>query len=151
MALVLLAALSLDGAWRTPEADPATLLRLLHAPARGPAWTDIPAFRRRRVPGLRWGTRAAILAQVQAQLAATPAFAVLGTPALHAALLARGNPALALLWRAEVVVGGARPTLADPFLPPDGPRARFRLRRTRATTEGLACFYSPAGQKTLRR
>ena len=29
MPLVLLAALSLDGAWRTPEADPAALLRLL--------------------------------------------------------------------------------------------------------------------------
>jgi hypothetical protein len=149
MPLVLLAALSLDGAWRTPEADPATLLHLLHAPARGPAWTDIPAFRRRRIPGLRWATHAAILAQVQ--LAATPSLAVLGTPALHAALLARGNPALALLWRAEVVVGGPRATLADPFLPPDGPRTRFRLRRTRAAAEGLACFYSPAGQKTLRR
>ena len=146
---ILLAVLSLDGAWRTGDASPSVLRRLLEAVERpaGPVWTDIPQLRqlRRPLPGLRRAATARLLAEALASgRQEREPLILLGTPALHAALLAappRGGLELLVLQRPEIVLGPARATLAAPFLPADGRRVRFRLLSARAVEEGMICRY----------
>jgi len=152
---ILLAVLSLDGAWRTDAASPAVLRRLLEAAGRpaGSARTDIPELRR-RVPGLRWMATDALLAEARACGGKEP-FVILGTPALHAALWEAapsrsGGFELLVLQRPEIVLGPRRRTLASPFVPADGRRVRFRLLSARAVEEGLLCRYRPLSDAKKR-
>jgi len=145
----LLAVLSLDGAWRTEDASPSVLRRLLGAVGmpESPVWTDIPQLRpsHRLLPGLRRATTARLLAEALASSRREPLI-LLGTPVLHAALLAAppsrgGGLDLLVLQRPEIVLGPDRATLAAPFLPADGRRVRFRLLSARGVEEGSLCRY----------
>jgi len=141
---LLLAVLSLDGAWRTGSVSAAILRRLLEAAGKpaGPIWTDIPGLRR-LPPGLRRAPTARLLAEALASKRRGPLIA-LGTPALLAGLLAappRGGLELLVLQRPEIVFGPSRATLASSFIPAEGGRVGFRLLSTRAAEEGLLCRY----------
>ncbi len=139
----LLAVLSLDGAWRTGSASSAVLRRLLGAVGKpaAPVRTDIPGLR--LLPVLRRSTTARLLAEALAP-GRRDSLVLLGTPALHAALLAappRGGLELLVLQRPEIVLGPRRAALAAAFVPADGKRVRFRLMSARAVAEGLLCRY----------
>jgi hypothetical protein len=137
--VTLLAALALDGSWRTPSIEPSALVRILGV--RGIVLTDLPSLRKAdaRVPGFRWATAAVI--RGLAKTAKNP-LRVLGTPELHARLLEEAHPDLLMLLIPEVAVSIERVALAAPFLPTDGHRSRFGLHSLRVTAAGAVARYA---------